>query len=111
MGAVLVQEHRIIATGYNGAISGDPHCDEAGHLMRDGHCIRTIHAEMNAIIQCAANGVSTHGATVYVNFFPCLNCTKALIQAGISVSCMRMTIAMIRMAKRYWHSTMWPWFI
>ncbi|MCI2033780.1 MAG: deaminase, partial [Lactobacillus sp.] len=53
VGAVLVKEHRIIATGYNGSISGDPHCDEAGHLMRDGHCIRTLHAEMNAILQCA----------------------------------------------------------
>ncbi|WP_461214278.1 deoxycytidylate deaminase [Lacticaseibacillus sp. GG6-2] len=84
VGAVLVKDHRIIATGYNGSISGDPHCDDAGHLMRDGHCIRTLHAEMNAILQCALNGVSTRGATVYVTFFPCLNCTKALIQAGVS---------------------------
>lgn len=84
VGAVLVRDHRIIATGYNGSIAGDPHCDEAGHLMRDGHCIRTLHAEMNAILQCASNGVSTNGATVYVTFFPCLNCTKALIQAGIT---------------------------
>lgn len=84
VGAVLVKDHRIIATGYNGSISGDPHCDEAGHLMRDGHCIRTLHAEMNAILQCALNGVSTREATVYVTFFPCLNCTKALIQAGVS---------------------------
>ncbi|WP_407890879.1 deoxycytidylate deaminase [Lacticaseibacillus sp. N501-2] len=84
VGAVLVKDHRIIATGYNGSISGDPHCDEAGHLMRDGHCIRTLHAEMNAILQCALNGVSTKGATVYVTFFPCLNCTKALIQSGVS---------------------------
>ncbi|MFD1485675.1 deoxycytidylate deaminase [Lacticaseibacillus baoqingensis] len=84
VGAVLVKDHRIIATGYNGSISGDPHCDDAGHLMRDGHCIRTLHAEMNAILQCALNGVSTRNATVYVTFFPCLNCTKALIQAGVS---------------------------
>lgn len=84
VGAVLVRDHRIIATGYNGSISGDPHCDDAGHLMRDGHCIRTLHAEMNAILQCALNGVSTRGATVYVTFFPCLNCTKALIQAGVA---------------------------
>lgn len=84
VGAVLVKDHRIIATGYNGSISGDPHCDDAGHLMRDGHCIRTLHAEMNAILQCALNGVSTRDATVYVTFFPCLNCTKALIQAGVS---------------------------
>ena len=84
VGAVLVKDHRIIATGYNGSISGDPHCDEAGHLMRDGHCIRTLHAEMNAVLQCALNGVSTREATVYVTFFPCLNCTKALIQAGVS---------------------------
>ncbi|WP_125703413.1 deoxycytidylate deaminase [Lacticaseibacillus daqingensis] len=84
VGAVLVMAHRIIATGYNGSIAGDPHCDEAGHLMRDGHCIRTLHAEMNAILQCAENGVSTRNATVYVTFFPCLNCTKALIQAGVT---------------------------
>ncbi|WP_179395437.1 deoxycytidylate deaminase [Lacticaseibacillus absianus] len=84
VGAVLVMAHRIIATGYNGSIAGDPHCDDAGHLMRDGHCIRTLHAEMNAILQCAQNGVSTRNAAVYVTFFPCLNCTKALIQAGVS---------------------------
>lgn len=83
VGALLVLDHRIIATGYNGSIAGDPHCDDAGHLMRDGHCIRTLHAEMNAILQCAENGVSTRGAAVYVTFFPCLNCTKALIQVGI----------------------------
>lgn len=51
--------------------------------MRDGHCIRTLHAEMNAILQCAENGVSTRGAAVYVTYYPCLNCTKALIQAGV----------------------------
>ncbi|MFD1393961.1 deoxycytidylate deaminase [Lacticaseibacillus jixianensis] len=87
VGALLVVDHRIIATGYNGSITGDPHCDEAGHLMRDGHCIRTLHAEMNAILQCAENGVSTRGATVYVTYFPCLNCTKALIQAGAAAVC------------------------
>lgn len=84
VGALLVVDHRIIATGYNGSISGDPHCDDAGHLMRDGHCIRTLHAEMNAILQCAENGVSTRGAAVYVTYYPCLNCTKALIQAGVT---------------------------
>ncbi len=69
VGALLVVDHRIIATGYNGSITGDAHCDVAGHLMRDGHCIRTLHAEMNAILQCALNGVSTRGATVYVTFY------------------------------------------
>lgn len=83
VGALLVVDHRIIATGYNGSIAGDPHCDDVGHLMRDGHCIRTLHAEMNAILQCAENGVSTRNATVYVTYYPCLNCTKALIQAGV----------------------------
>lgn len=83
VGAVLVNNHRIIATGYNGSIAGDPHCDTAGHLIRDGHCIRTIHAEMNAILQSAQNGVTTANATVYVTYFPCLNCTKSLLQAGI----------------------------
>ena len=52
--------------------------------MRDGHCIATIHAEMNALLYCAKEGISVKEARAYVTHFPCLNCTKALIQAGIS---------------------------
>jgi dCMP deaminase len=80
---VLVRDKRILTTGFNGSPSGQPHCDEVGHLMVDGHCVRTIHAEMNAIIQAALHGVSTRGATCYVTHFPCINCTKALLNAGI----------------------------
>ncbi|MBN1305657.1 MAG: cytidine/deoxycytidylate deaminase family protein [Anaerolineales bacterium] len=83
VGCVLVREKRILATGFNGSPAGQAHCDEAGHLMVDGHCVRTIHAETNAIIQGALHGVSTRGATCYVTHFPCINCTKALINAGI----------------------------
>jgi len=83
VGCVLVLEKRILTTGFNGSPSGQPHCDEAGHLMVDGHCVRTIHAETNAIIQAALHGVSTKGATCYVTHFPCINCTKVLINAGI----------------------------
>lgn len=53
VGSVLVKDDRMIATGYNGSVSGQPHCDDVGHLMVDGHCVRTIHSEMNALIQCA----------------------------------------------------------
>src|SRR5512143_470291 len=84
VGAVLVREKRILTTGFNGSPTGQPHCDEAGHLMVEGHCVRTIHAETNAIIQAALHGVSTKGSTCYVTHFPCINCTKALINAGIS---------------------------
>lgn len=85
VGCVLVNEdNRIITTGYNGSISGNPHCDEIGHTMRDGHCIATIHAEMNALLYCAKEGISVKNSTCYVTHFPCLNCTKSLIQAGIS---------------------------
>ncbi len=77
-------EKRILTTGFNGSPAGQPHCDEVGHLMVDGHCVRTIHAETNAIIQAALHGVSTGGCTCYVTHFPCINCTKALINAGIS---------------------------
>lgn len=85
VGCVLVnKEHRIIATGYNGSIAGNPHCDEVGHTMRDGHCIATIHAEMNALLYCAKTGIAVDGSLCYVTHFPCLQCTKALIQAGIS---------------------------
>ncbi|MCI6157158.1 MAG: cytidine/deoxycytidylate deaminase family protein [Peptoniphilaceae bacterium] len=84
VGCVLVnEEHRIVSTGYNGSVAGNPHCDEIGHTMRDGHCIATIHAEMNALLYCAKAGISVKGCTCYVTHFPCLNCTKALIQSGI----------------------------
>ncbi len=83
VGCVLVRDKRILTTGFNGSPTGQPHCDEAGHLMVDGHCIRTIHAETNAIIQAALHGVSTKDATCYVTHLPCINCTKALINAGI----------------------------
>lgn len=85
VGCVLVnKENRIVSTGYNGSIAGNPHCDEVGHTMRDGHCIATIHAEMNALLYCAKAGISVNGSICYVTHFPCLNCVKSLIQAGIS---------------------------
>ncbi len=83
VGCVLVLEKRILTTGFNGSPAGLAHCDDEGHLMVDGHCVRTIHAETNAIIQAALHGVSTRGATCYVTHFPCINCAKALINAGI----------------------------
>ena len=85
VGCVLVnKDHRIVSTGYNGSVAGNPHCDDVGHTMRDGHCIATIHAEMNALLYCAKEGIPTKDTICYVTHFPCLNCTKALIQAGIS---------------------------
>ena len=85
VGCVIVNEdNRIVTTGYNGSIKGNPHCDEIGHTMRDGHCIATIHAEMNALLYCAKEGISVNGCKAYVTHFPCLNCTKSLIQAGIN---------------------------
>ncbi|PZO96705.1 MAG: competence protein ComE [Streptococcus pyogenes] len=84
VGAVLVKDKRIIATGYNGGVSDTDNCNEVGHYMEDGHCIRTVHAEMNALIQCAKEGISTAGTELYVTHFPCINCTKALLQAGIT---------------------------
>jgi dCMP deaminase len=84
VGCVLVLDKRILTTGFNGSPVGQPHCDEVGHLLVDEHCVRTIHAETNAIIQAAVHGVSTRGCFCYVTHFPCLNCTKALINAGIT---------------------------
>ena len=82
VGAVLVKDKRIIATGYNGGVSETDNCNEVGHYMEDGHCIRTVHAEMNALIQCAKEGISTKNTEIYVTHFPCLNCTKQLLQVG-----------------------------
>jgi dCMP deaminase len=83
VGCVLVLDKRILTTGFNGSPAGQPHCDEVGHLLVEGHCVRTIHAETNAIIQAALHGVSSKGSTCYVTHFPCINCTKVLINAGI----------------------------
>ncbi|XBG91811.1 ComE operon protein 2 [Enterococcus cecorum] len=83
VGATLVKDRRIIVGGYNGAVSGDNHCIDHGCYVVDGHCIRTIHAEMNALLQCAKLGISTDGAEIYVTHFPCLHCTKAILQARI----------------------------
>lgn len=82
-GCVLVRDRQILSTGYNGSIPGDGHCEDIGCMVVDNHCIRTIHAEMNAILQCSSHGISTQGAIAYITNMPCTNCSKALITAGI----------------------------
>lgn len=84
VGATVVRDRRVISGGYNGSVSGDVHCTEVGCNVVDGHCIRTVHAEVNALLQCAKFGATTEGADIYVSHFPCLQCTKTIIQAGIS---------------------------
>jgi len=91
VGCVLVKEKRVIATGYNGAPSGAPHCDVTGCIRQhegipSGQRLdicRASHAEANAISQCARYGVPTEGATAYVTVSPCVTCAKLLVQAGI----------------------------
>ena len=83
VGAVIVRDRSILATGYNGSVRGLEHCDEVGHMMEDGHCVRTIHAEANAIVQAARNGVRIDGATVYVTASPCWPCFRMIANAGI----------------------------
>lgn len=83
VGAVIVRDKTILSTGYNGSVRGLPHCDEVGHMMEGGHCVATIHAEANAVIQAARNGVSIEGAEIYVTASPCWNCFKMLANAGL----------------------------
>src|SRR5688500_11222694 len=71
VGAVIVRDKTILSTGYNGSVRGLPRCDEDGHMMEDGHCVRTIHAETNAIIQAAKNGTAIDGGSIYVTASPC----------------------------------------
>jgi len=84
-GAVLIKNKRIISTGYNGAPPGMAHCDgPAGHKMEEGHCVRTVHAEENCILQAAAlGGVSTAGSTLYTTYAPCYHCFKKLAVGGV----------------------------
>jgi dCMP deaminase len=84
VGALLVKNKLIRATGYNGAPAGLRHCDHTdGGDLQGGHCARSTHAEQNAIVQAARHGISIEGATLYCTNNPCLNCTKLLINAGI----------------------------
>ena len=83
VGAVIVKDKRILTTGYNGSPRGLPHCTEVGCLMDNGHCVRTLHAEQNAIIVAALHGVITEGATIYITHQPCFLCAKMIINAGI----------------------------
>lgn len=83
-GAVLVKDKRIVSTGYNGAPAQLEHCDDVGHLLEDGHCVRTIHGEHNALLQAAiVGGASTKGATLYSLYSPCIHCAKYIAAAGI----------------------------
>ena len=83
VGAVIVRDKTILSTGYNGSIRGMPHCDDVGHLMEGGHCVGTVHAEANAIIQAAKNGVRIEGAELYTTASPCWSCFKLIANAGI----------------------------
>lgn len=83
VGAVLVLDRRIVAGGYNGSISGLDHCDDIGHDVLEGHCVRTVHAEANAVADAARRGIALEGATAYVTALPCWLCFKLLVQAGI----------------------------
>lgn len=83
VGSVIVKDKRVIATGYNGSVPGEDHCDDAGHQIVNGHCIRTIHSELNALLQAARFGTAVDGATLYCNTKPCLGCMKAIVAAGI----------------------------
>jgi dCMP deaminase len=84
VGAVIVVNRQVVATGYNGSIRGMPHCDEVGHDLVDGHCVRTIHAEMNALAQAALRGVAVEGGSIYTTASPCWACFRVLANTGIS---------------------------
>jgi len=92
-GAVIVSlNNTILSTGYVGSPPGQPHCDQVGHMMKtvvdekgnqSQHCVRTLHAEENAILQCAKDGVKIEGATLYCKMTPCYNCAMRIVRVGI----------------------------
>ncbi|PIR42135.1 MAG: deaminase [Candidatus Yanofskybacteria bacterium CG10_big_fil_rev_8_21_14_0_10_37_15] len=83
VGAVITKNKVILSTGYNGSSRGLPHCDDIGHEIVDGHCVRTVHAEANAVIQAARNGVAIDGSILYLTISPCYDCFKMIVNAGI----------------------------
>ncbi len=83
VGAVIVRDKVILSTGYNGSLRGAPHCDDVGHDMENGHCVRTMHAEANAVAQAAKNGININNAEIFVTASPCLTCFKLIANSGI----------------------------
>ena len=92
VGAVIVRDKNILATGYNGSPAGLPHCTDVGCLIYESrtpsgeieeNCFRTIHAEINAIAQAAKNGATIRDADIYITHTPCIHCFKVLINTGI----------------------------
>ncbi|HRZ26403.1 MAG TPA: cytidine/deoxycytidylate deaminase family protein [Spirochaetota bacterium] len=91
-GCVIARDNQLLVTGYVGSPVGLPHCDDVGHQMKkvvheDGHvtqhCVRTVHAEQNAICQAAKRGISIDGATLYCRMTPCRTCAMLIINSGI----------------------------
>jgi|TARA_Y100000310_G_C20639032_1_gene792838 dCMP deaminase len=83
VGAIITRNKEILSTGYNGSIRGMPHCDDSGHMMENGHCVATIHAEANAVLQAAKNGVMINNSEIFITASPCWPCFKMLANAGI----------------------------
>lgn len=83
VGAVIVRDRMILSTGYNGSVRSLPHCDDIGCMIEDGHCVMTVHAEANAIIQAARNGMRIDKSSIYITASPCWNCFKMIANAGI----------------------------
>ncbi|HLD91382.1 MAG TPA: dCMP deaminase family protein [Patescibacteria group bacterium] len=84
VGAVIVNDHRILTTGYNGSLRGASHCDDVGHLMVKRNCKRTTHAEINAIAQAAAYGIPIKDCHIYITHAPCLECFRMIVASGIT---------------------------
>jgi dCMP deaminase len=83
VGAVIVRDKSILSTGYNGSLRGLPHCEDAGCVLEDGHCVSTVHAEANAIVQAAKHGVNIDNAEIYTTASPCWSCFKLIANCGI----------------------------
>ena len=84
VGAVIVRDKVILSTGYNGSIRGVKHCDEIGHLIENSHCVRTVHAEVNAVAQSAMNGTEIKNSSIYLTASPCWPCFKVIVNSGIN---------------------------
>lgn len=82
-GAVIVKNNRVLSMGYNGSVTGAPHCLDEGCLVIDNHCRRTNHAEANAVLHAAKNGIALDGATLYITGMPCVDCAKDIVSVGI----------------------------